>query len=273
MKHRAGRPINHCWVWAGQSEDRPWAAASGQWAERTLSILGFNFLFSVSPNHLLNMVICYVSSLCLPPLFCSPAQPCSCSHLLPGLKSRWVHPKPYHSGSRAGAAPRGLTLSAEQHPAWQKWLSPPLATQNVSFWRTAHKSSRRTTRLKQMRLWGFLLTTNPRVISSTSPHAFAHGEQGKKTQFAPATTTKGSTPAPLMEKGPCPSSTGTDVGRVVLSRAGADHVGAKQVAGGLIPAEPGPWWEPQTQCILRVKATIWGGRPPWKCSWQTVMAS
>lgn len=59
-------------------------------------------------------------------------------------------------------------------------LSSPLATQNVPFWKTAHRSSWRTTREKQKCQWGLLLTTNPCVINSTGPHAFAHGEQGKK---------------------------------------------------------------------------------------------
>lgn len=151
-------------------------------------------------------------------------------------------------------------------------LSSPLATQNVPFWKTAHRSSWRTTREKQVCQWGLLLTTNPCVINSTGPHAFAHGEQGKKTQFAPAATMQGSTPAPVMEKWPSLSSTGTDVGHVVLSRAGAEPCRSWAGCWGLILAEPAPGWEPQTQCILRVKTTMWGGKPPWKCSWQTVMA-
>lgn len=245
--------------------------ALSQWGERarsSLFILFYLFILlnlpiSVSSNLLPKMtVFVNVSFLFLPLSSLSPARTCSRACLLPGLRSQRIQPKPSH-GSLLVVCP-GLT---NHFPPTRSGLghADPGLHKNMPLWKSGHKISWRTPADCP---WSLPLTTDT-LWYTTIPTPSLEGSRLRR---------HGSCPLPPCRVPHCPADEeggpagGDGVG---LGRAGGCTRMRVEPASGGSNANRASMGAPAAEAgcyVLRVKATTRGRKPPWKYTWQTVMA-
>lgn len=139
---------------------------------------------------------------------------------------------------------------------------------NTPLWTSGPKISWRTPADKQRCPWSLPLTTDPLIHHD--PHAFAGGERAEETRLIPAATLQGPTLALPMEKGAQQEQTGW-----AWAEPGAAPVRERSRLLGGLNANRASTGAPAAKAgcyVLRVKATTRGRKPPWKYTWQTVMA-